>query len=290
MLRVKRKPPLVILLVSLAPVLCASFGLPACTLTDLDGFSGEDASAVVDSATDQRVDSDAFVDGGDAAADAGDEDATTPNPLSFTDDFNRADSTTIGNGWVMKYAPAFRLMGQGAQRLFPDSSHDFVDNIVYRPTSESLADVEVSAELRFSGSSIGYAQIHARVQASTLGTAGQLDSYLLFTNASSTTAIIARQHGGSSGYTDIGNITIAPALNATDTYRLRLRVTGATDVTVHGYVERRNNAGTWDTLGEASALDSSVDKITTAGTVGFSGGRPESAGIYTYDNFTRTPL
>jgi hypothetical protein len=272
----------------IAGALLVASWLPACTLlTDLDGLSVGDASANVDSATDdQRTESDGAAD----VADARDEDATTPDPLSFTDDFNRDDSSTIGNAWVMKYAPAFQLLGQGAQRLFPDSNHDFVDNIVYRPTSESLSNVEVSVEVHFSGASIGYAQIHARVQPSTLGTSGQLDSYMLFTNASSTTAVIARQHGGSSAFTGIGNIMIAPALNATDTFRLRLRVTGASDVTVHGYVERRSGTNTWDVIGEASTLDTSVDKITTAGTVGFSGGRPESAGIYTYDNFTRTPL
>ena len=270
-------------------VLGAALVAPAAgCFADLGGFS--------------NAPGDSGADGNAAVGDAGSSDAATPDDATsspdtsadsggngdFTDDFARADGPDVGNGWIMKYAPAFHLSGGAVQRLFPDSSHDFDDNIVYRPSSEKVLDVEVVATLRIASAPAGYPQLHARVQDSVT-TPSQLDSYLVFANASTTEIALARQHGGSSGYVILGTFAVAPALDTSSVYRLHLRVSGTTSVTLAGSVERLVS-GAWQSIGSGTATDSAATRITTPGTVGFSGGRPESNGIYTYDDFTRKAL
>jgi hypothetical protein len=67
---------------------------------------------------------------------------------------------------------------------------------------------------------------------------------------------------------------------------MRLSTTGTTTVELQAYIERLNG-GSWQVLGQTSATDTSAQRISTAGSVGF-GGYVENA--YTYDRFTRTNL
>ncbi|HEY8076647.1 MAG TPA: hypothetical protein VIF62_21125, partial [Labilithrix sp.] len=224
---------------------------PAC-FADLGGFTGGagDAGPSIEAGSDATPD-----DAGDATAPPPPSDAADADAGSsvFTDDFARADGMTIGNGWVMKYAPAFRLLGGAAQRLFPDSAHDFDNNIVYRPTSEKLLDVEIAATVKLTGAP-GYPQIHARVQDSVT-TPSELDSYILFADASST-MILARQHGSSTGYVSLAQFDVAPAFDTSSSYRFTLRVTGTSPVALAGKVERMTAPMTgWQLVGQGSTTD-----------------------------------
>jgi hypothetical protein len=274
--------------------------LLACSLAvDLDGLTGGPGAPVEDGGGKLDVSLDvpsAPLDGpvGDAAIDslppidAALLDAADAS-LAFVDDFARPDGTVIGNGWIQKYPPAFLLQSASVVRQYPSSSFDFVDNIVYRPPSESVLDVEVSIEVKLSLDPPGFPQLHARVQPSSVATSGQLDSYFIYIDNAMSQAYVARQHGGSSGFTNLATLTMSPPLTTTATYRLRLDVTGTNPVVLTGFVEQLV-VGSWQTLQSASYDDTDSTAITTAGTVGFSGGRPESTGIYSYDVFTRTPL
>jgi hypothetical protein len=221
--------------------------------------------------------------------DAGHDSAPPDASTSFFDDFNRADGGTIGNNWLMKYPPAFTLANGSVLRQYPDDGHDFVDNIVYRPVLETALNVEVSIEVKLAADPPGYPQVHARVQPSTVGSAGHLDSYFLYVNNAMSVLQVARQHGDSASYVALATLTVSPPLTVGPVYRLRLDVTGTVPVSLTGIVEKSVN-GNWMVLQSAAASDTSAQAITTAGTVGFSGGRPESNGLYSFDNFTRTPL
>jgi hypothetical protein len=279
------------MLIATAPAFVA-----ACSaLVDLNGLAGGAADASAgDASSDGAGQADGAVDaavgpGGEGGAvDGGSSsDASAADAAIFADDFGRADGMTIGNGWVQKYLPAFQLSAGRVERLFPDMNHDFPDNIVYRPVSESMLDVSVAVDM-YLAMAPGYPQIHARIQPSTVTTAGMLDSYILFVNGTTTTAIIARQHGGSSGYTTVGTVNISPALATGTRYRMILTVTGTSPVTLTGAIQDLSGAIPMS-VGTATVADSASNRITTPGTVGFAGGRPEVDGNYFYDNFTREP-
>jgi hypothetical protein len=199
------------------------------------------------------------------------------------DDFNRADSATIGNGWIEKNPNAFSIQ---SNRLIKNAvPTGYRDNVVYRPNSEDSLDVEAAIEFRLTGLPAGYAQVFTRLQASTVSVADRLDGYMLYLEDSTSRAILGRQTG-TDFVTTLATITISPALNTTDQYRLRLRTTGTAPVALEAYVERQVGAE-WQVIGQATATDSAGNRIATAGAVGF-GGYVEST--YVMDNFTRVDL
>ena len=201
---------------------------------------------------------------------------------NINDNFDRADSATVGNSWIEKNAAAFAIAANRVTKASVGTGYR--DNIVYRPSGENVADVEASVELRFTGSP-GYPQVLTRVQTGTVATSGVLDGYILYVADSFSSAVLGRQNGANF-VTTLANITISPAMNTTDTYRLRLRTTGTTPVAVTGWIERLNGA-TWEIIGTASVNDNDGARFTSAGSVGF-GGYVEST--YSYNNFVRTNL
>lgn len=210
--------------------------------------------------------------------------AVAPPAGAFLDTFTRADSATIGNGWVEKAAAAFSIVGNEAAKVAAGGS-DYRNNIVYRPAGEDLLDVEASAELRFLSMPAGYPQVFVRAQAGTIATSGQLDAYLLYVNDSATQAILARQRGGNYD-TPLATFGLSTALNTTDRFRLRLRAEGGNPVQLGAFVERLVS-GNWQIIGQAAFSDVATARIATAGSVGI-GGYVETN--YRYDNFSRTSL
>ena len=200
----------------------------------------------------------------------------------FVDNFNRPDSTNIGNGWIEKNPDGFSLSG-GVVITHQSALVGHWDNIVYRPASEDLLDVEASVEIQLFESPPGFPQLHVRVQAATVGSPNILDSYIIFVNSSNTEAILGRQRGSNLVLT-LAVIAMDPPLNTTDKFRLRLRATGTNPVELTAFVERFTS-GTWQVIGLGAASDSSADRLASAGSVGFSGAASDH---YHYDNFTRT--
>ena len=210
----------------------------------------------------------------------------TVNPIvpgDFVDTFNRANSTTIGNGWLEKTAAAFELLNNEAART--GTGIDYRDNLLYRPAAEDILDVEASVEMRLTAALPGYPAIFVRGQSSTIATNLTLDAYLLYIDNTTTGAVLARQRGAN--YDEpLANIALSSALNTTDRFRLRLRATGTNPVQVSGFVERLNG-GNWQIIGEAVANDSTANRIGTAGSVGI-GGYVELSPRF--DNFSRTAV
>jgi len=193
---------------------------------------------------------------------------------TLSDSFDRADSANLGNGWTETNAAAFSI--SGGRALKSTSSSSGGDALVYRPASENLADAEVSIEMRVTGSAIGYPQVFTRLQTSNRS------RYMLYVDASMSRAILARQT--STTVTTLSTVTISPALNTTDLYRLRLRTTGSNPVAVAAYVERLNS-GSWQVIGQSNYSDSTSSRLTSAGSTGFAG---YTENTYWFDNFTRT--
>lgn len=198
--------------------------------------------------------------------------------LQFSDDFARANSSALGNGWIEKNSASFSIDAGRALKL---SGAGYRDNAAYRPSAEALLDAEVSSEFRILSTSVGYPQIFARLQSATAPIAGTLDGYMLYFNNSTSQAILGRQNG-TAFVTTLATLNLTSALNTNDTYRMRLRATGSTTVQLQAFVERFSG-GTWTAIGQATASDSSAQRISTTGVAGFSG---YTEATYSYDNFS----
>ena len=234
--------------------------------------------------------------GGDAAniGDASDAATDTSNPSdafmdvaskTWIDDFNRPDSVPIGNGWIMKQPAAFRLVNSRAENRNVNTSYR--DNVVYRPATEDVLDVTVSLEFRVTQPP-GYPQVMARIQQSTVSTPNGLDCYLFFIANAPNSAMIARQRG-TAYLTTLATIPLSPPVDTSHDYRLRMTVTGTGSVNITGEVEVYDtDKKMWMMIGNQPITDTSVERIDTAGSVGFSTSNGEQ--LYSYDNFTRTPL
>ena len=207
-----------------------------------------------------------------------------PASAHFVDDFNRTDGTTIGNGWVEKNTAAFALAG--GQVIKQAVATGYRDNLVYRPATEDVLDVEASLEFTLLSNPPGYPQVLVRVQSATAATPNLLDGYMIYLPDSGTTAVVGRQNG-SAFVTTLAQFNLTSAINTADRYRMRLRATGTNPVNLDAFVERFVANGVWETIGQAQAADGSAARIATAGSVGFSGFIENS---YRYDNFARVDL
>ncbi len=263
---------------------CGAFGIAGCSLfVSLDGLSGG-ADVGVDGNVPETSSSDQFISDAGPVSDA---DSGSDASNIFLDDFNRDDAALLGNGWIEKNADAFSLYGDAVQRAAQDGGGlDYPDNMVYRPASEDIGDSEISIELVFPSTLVGYPQIHSRIQDNTIGAAGTVDSYLLYIPSSTSMATLSRTRG-LENLTDLSSATLSEAMVPGERYRLRLRVVGQNPVGLTGIVE--HYTGVWTMIGETTALDSDPTRLDGAGTVGFSASNGDTE-PYQYDNFMRTPL
>ncbi len=262
-------------------------------LTNLDDLAGPDADGG-GSGTEGGARDDATAPGadgaaGDGAGGDGAADGDAAAKYTFTDDFNRADTVSgLGNGWNEKFV-GFRLAGGQAER-FQMGTYDYRDTIASRPSAETVGDVDVSVEFRFAPANAGYVQVHARVQTATLAQGGALDSYILFRNLNvddGKTFTIARQRGTAT-FVSLKDFQSSSVVGSAAKYRLRLRVTGSSPVTLAGSVEIQNST-TWDMLGAATVQDTAAQRIDGPGVVGISAGNDPTE-AYVYDNFVATGL
>ncbi len=233
---------------------------------------------------------DSAIEAKEAAVDAGSVDAGSVDGRgavpSFVDPFDRANGS-IGNGWLEK-SPGVMAIRDGRLRV-EGTPADYRRSIVFRPESENIADVEISVDIVAPAWKHMFPQIHARVQTATVLAPDVVDSYLLYMEEDTNKVHIARNRG-SNGAVIKKTILVPLALPATQSFRLRLRVTGRAPVKVEGFVERVVDESTVITLGQETFEDSEADRIQTPGSVGLSTFSASDAGSgYTYDNFVRIP-
>ena len=248
----------------------------SCSLfVSLDGLSDVGASADA-----SPIGADGNAEAGDASADAGADMAV------FFDDFNRPDDASIGNGWIEKNPNAWLLKSGQVVREDNDGLN-FQDNISYRPSSEDVLNVQSSVQFVVTGTT-GFPQVWTRVQKGAVIQANQIGGYGLSMSGSGNLAAVFRCDPVNCPV-QLTQFNVTPALDSSSTYRLRLITTGTDPVQIQGFIERQ--VGTdWSVIGTVTLTDSTADRITTAGSVGFSAAAGDPNGIYSYDDFTRTAL
>jgi hypothetical protein len=201
----------------------------------------------------------------------------------FVDAFARPGNANIGNGWIEKNPAAFAIAA-GEVIHFPTSPESYRDNLVYRPASEDLLDVEISVQVRFVQMPPRYPQIFVRARA---GTADSYDGYLLYVEGGvdANQVILGRQVGAVFVET-LSQFTLSESLNTTDRYRMVLRAQGTSPVMLAARVEKLVGAA-WSSIGSTTFSDTAAERIAAPGTVGFAG---DEVAAYVYDDFRRMAL
>ncbi len=219
-------------------------------------------------------------------ADAGDgTDAPADGPAAdLVDTFSRADGDEIGNGWIEKLPSTYSLAAGEVVRI--ETLESYRDNMVHRPASEDLRDVEISVRVRFTAIPPGFAQIFVRGASATIGAPDSYDGYLLYIDGGTTDEAVLGRQRGTVFVTTLSRFQLSPPLEAGGTYRLMLRASGAQPVALRARIDRLE--GEVPTrIGETAIEDHDAAQIDAAGTVGFAG---NEAATYVYDDFQRVPL
>jgi hypothetical protein len=209
--------------------------------------------------------------------------ADVPDEL-FEDAFARANGASLGNGWIEKRQPTYSLAAGEVVRI--ETKESYRDNMVYRPASEDVRDVEISIRVRFTAVPPGFAQIFVRAASSTIAAPDSYDGYLLYVAGDQTDEAILGRQRGSVFVTTLSRFPLSPPLDASSTYRMILRAVGARPVALHAKLERLDG-GSWTEIGETATEDHDDSQLDAAGTVGFAGNEQAT---YIYDDFQRVSL
>jgi hypothetical protein len=241
-------------------------------LSDLSKDSGADVTIPTDAG--DASDAGVAIDAGDA------------NAYTFSDDFNRADSATIGNAWIEKN-PAFQIASGRALRV-EQSNIDFRDLVVYRPANEAYLDITATMEVVLANVDAGsgsWEQLHVRIQPSSIAQANTLDAYIMFAQSGGKSALTIARSRQQQPYFVLGSFQLSTPMVVGTTYRFTLQAKGVNPVNLIGQVERFDNPG-WTTLGSGQFPDGDKNNaIVTPGVVGFSASNADPTGAYSYDNF-----
>jgi hypothetical protein len=200
------------------------------------------------------------------------------------DPFSRPDGAAIGNGWIEKTAATYSLTGGEVVRI--QTTESYRDNMVYRPASEDVRDVEIAIGVRFTALPPEFAQIFVRGASATIAVPDSYDGYLFYVQGGQADEAVLGRQRGTPFVTTLSRFPLSPPLDAGSRYRMTLRATGAQPVALRAKIERREGDA-WIAIGETAVEDHAATQITDAGTVGFAGN--ESA-TYIYDDFRRVSL
>jgi len=181
--------------------------------------------------------------------------------LPFTDDFNRADSATVGNGWIENLDSAWAILSDSLRRTVGD----YLTSQIWRPTSENFASGVVSVEWK--RSSTGQFPIICARKQSAANT-----FYMMW--AFYNTLYISKVVNGTK--TDLVSQSLSALGTVANTYKFIFTLSGTS------LVARAEGVTSPGLIGEISTADSS---ITASGQCGLSGATGGTATI-DYDNFS----
>jgi len=186
--------------------------------------------------------------------------------MSFTDDFTRADSAAVGNGWTEGVSGSGEIL---TNALKVTGNTPFEDNICYAPAGGDFQDGTVQVDFTFVNMGAG-PQIYARFNA------GTESGYLLFLSGTGTALTLTKLDAGvvNGTFLDTTAVTVAEGTN----YRLTLTLNGNTKTGV-----LRN----LDTATDLATVTESADATYTAS--GSTAVGAATAGSVTYDNFSSVP-
>lgn len=184
--------------------------------------------------------------------------------VAFTDDFNRADSATVGNGWIESVAAVWSILSNKLRHTPNNSS--YLTQQAWRPTTENFANGIISVEWKRSSTS-QYPIICARKQAGA-------DTYYMAWLFGSSTIYLSKVVSGTR--TDLTSKSVSALSTTGNTFKFTFTLDGSTlTLTVDGIT----NPGFID---EITTTDSSITATGQSGLSGATGSGP----TLDYDNFS----
>lgn len=186
--------------------------------------------------------------------------------LPFFDDFNRPDSTVLGNGWIEKIPAVFEISNNTAIETTVPTN--WLDNMAYRPPLEEVIDSEIIMGWSVSAVPVGLESdfaVLSRIQSATAATPGEWESYFFYLSANSG-MVLGRSNASSQSFLFFE--AFQGVIDTVSNYRYRLVTTGASPVHIEAYVESFNGS-TWDIEHSITHDDSDAAALTSAGVSGF---------------------
>jgi Secretion system C-terminal sorting domain/Bacterial Ig domain/Right handed beta helix region len=190
---------------------------------------------------------------------------TNTSPALFTDNFTRANSTTIGSGWVERYTAADYQIVSNKIKL---TSNDGKITAAYRLNGLVSPDYSVQATLNFSNLNLLFAGVGGRMINSTYPTF-EINGYMAFAEPNSQSVYIFKRIDGL--WTQLG-VYATPILINTN-YVLKLSMSGT------------NLKAYWNGALVISVTDATY---TATGYTGVVTGTNYSSIAVTWDDFTLT--
>tara|TARA_Y100001973_G_scaffold10348_1_gene14069 strand:+ start:1206 stop:4286 length:3081 start_codon:yes stop_codon:yes gene_type:complete len=182
--------------------------------------------------------------------------------MSFTDDFNRADSATVGNGWT-------DTAGHGSilsNKMRVTGAGGFANSFIYAPASADFQDGTVSIKFQTDGFG-SVPQLHCRLDAASK------NSYMAFTTGGRDFKLAVLSGGSLTTLDEVIN----PGLNTNTEYSITLTAEGST---ISSELIRVSDSVV---LASLSAVDST---FSNSGKVGVSN---NSNDVILYDDFNSEP-
>ena len=205
-------------------------------------------------------------------------DATTTNPVTFADAFDRANGA-IGNGWLEKTAGKFSLSNGSVLQAATAGQNDvYYNQIVRRPATESVLDVQLAVDFTYGANTDSDPTLFARMLPNS-DTVNVLSGYTFYVYDDS--AGFTREEGNE-GVTLQSN-NISPTLAAGTTVHVVFRVHGTDPVTLEAAVT--NADGT--PVISLTTTDKDPKRVIDAGQVGFGSGKATQG---RWDNFEQRNL
>ncbi len=190
---------------------------------------------------------------------------TNTSPTLFTDNFNRANSNTIGSGWMERYTASNYQIVSNKIKL---TSNDGNITAAYRLNALVSPDYSVQATLNFSSLSPLYAGVGGRMTNSTSGTS-EINGYMAFAEPGFQGVYIFKRIDGGWFLLEVYPTQILVNTN----YILRLSMNG-TNLQVY-----------WNGAQVISVTDATY---TATGYTGVVTGTANSSIAVTWDDFTLT--
>lgn len=180
----------------------------------------------------------------------------TSSPI-FSDDFNRSDSTTIGNGWFERVPEAFSISSGTVESLLQGGT----DQLVRR--EEMRLDLELSADLIYGA--YDEPSLYARLTSSELPQS--FEGYRAWFYA---THLSIQYRSAAGGIGEIEQANILPAMVVGRRYRIYLRVVGTDPVELSAAVY--DDAG--GLMASVRTLHEAPTRFVFAGRYGFGSRKP----------------
>jgi hypothetical protein len=202
----------------------------------------------------------------------------------FFDDFDRADSQAIGNGWVEKLPSVFSI-NENMVVAGGNRPQQYFDQVVYQ--NDVVDDIELRVEFRIDvANDLNEPHLVARQQEAALVSGSFNHCYILVPQLSQDRLCLMRFD--SAGFIGEDRCTDWPDsdLVVGDWYRLVMTIDGPGPVELTGRLEHADGDA-WTEVVAVEWVDKSPNQIAAPGVWGFSGGTTGAFyNNFVFDNFS----